>query len=336
MGKESVVIASLEDLVNLPDDQLRPCLAALATHIRRIRRRRASATAQGLGQADALAPAAPFVWTRVPRKTDLVPVVAGDTPLEQLKLRRRALFRLREMNIYCLEDLAEATEREVAVIRDLGPTTRARLRGWLQAIGLDFKPEENWLRREEATARALRELPPEARANALQGLDDAAPAASLGLRPTTLRRARKRELHTVGQLRERTLRALTLDFGPSELREVYRALEATGRGLATPATTVELWRAGLLEREAIAWPCASETHVAELEPWLGHGTVATLSRSGINSLRDLYATLDQGSLSSYAGIGAHTARRIVDVVSAQRRPSRPPASGNPLFPAPHS
>ena len=316
---QSYRIESLADLARVPTSQLSRCLKALGQDLSRKR-------AQHLdGVSARLLPDKPFTYPGFTWNPPLSPRHAEpiglkpETPIRHLPVRPSARIRLEDLNVYCLEDLSAISEGEVARERDIGQTTVDKLRGWLHQIGLAFLPHPNPVRQRHFRSRVLRSLPPEALAEARDGLPDDAELAQLGLRSRTLSRATLKGYDFVGQLRNLRPRDLAIEFGKMEARELFQALKATGVSLKSDPSSLELWRCGLVDRENIERPTAAATPIQELEPWLG-AAVNNLHDHGARTLGEAQTLARADSLAQVHGIGASRARHLSLELSPRKTP----------------
>lgn len=303
-------IKTIEDLAQLPDDELVKCLTALRGAIVETKRQHAIAVRQQLLAPVSRVAFPTFSW-RAPEADNQAPAIIGpETPIADLPLRPSARRALHDRHVICVEDLSAVSEQELLRAKAIGAKTLGRLREMLKTIGLDFMPNPHPRRRSFEESKAVRALPVESRATVLHGLGDEAPLSSLGLRNRTLSRALRLGFATLGDLRGTSPSVLASDFGRSECREIYAHIRATGRAFLEPASEVELWRHGLVDRDELAIPSDPATPIADLRPWLGAACKA-LQQRGIATLDALQQAAAQGVLSEVSGIGQRTAKRVL-------------------------
>jgi len=309
-------VETVSDLATLEDTELRRCLTALAQDIRRRRIEHELAIRHRLLPADAPLEYRRFVWLRRGDTEIQISDLRPDTSIDALPLGARVKTQLRLMNVLCLEDLSAVEPNELLAARAIGATTVRKLRGWLLGLGLDFQAPHDERQRQLEQSRVHARLSETERTRALQGLGDAAAVGELGLSARVLNRVLARGYKTLGELRALTPKMLSVQFGPKEARALYGALEATGRGLASTPTPLQLWAAGLIPKEALERPESADTPVAELRPWLG-AAVGPLARHGVQTLGQLVEWVRNGKVATVPGIGETTAQRIERVLEAE-------------------
>lgn len=304
-------------MASLTDVELQNCLVALRAAIQARRRAHAEAVAAGSLPADAPLAFDEFVWKPVEkRRVDREQQFERTTPVTDLPIRRRAVHQLLELRVLALEDLSAISERELLSVKDLGGTTVTRLRELLHSVGLDFAEHPDPETADYLRNRALRLLPRDQRSAARAGLADDAPLSRLGLRGSTLERAKRAGWQVVGQLRAASLRDLNVRFGRKEVREVYQALQETGTSLHCNPTPLELWRAGVLELADLVKPEGDEVSVMELRQWVG-AVVERLYSAGIRTLAELRAAA--GPLRrTVRGVGAHSEERLLEFLGLRQ------------------
>jgi Bacterial RNA polymerase, alpha chain C terminal domain len=136
-------IQSVSDLAQLPDDELLGCIGALRAAIHEAKRRHAIARRQDPAM-DSRFTFTSFDWSprgvqRLSTPVRLTPA----TPIDEISVRASAREALKELNIFCIEDLAEISEQELLKEEAIGPKTLARLREILARVRLDFLPNPN-------------------------------------------------------------------------------------------------------------------------------------------------------------------------------------------------
>lgn len=309
----------MADLAALSDVELQHCLVGLRAAIQARRHAHADAIAAGSIAPDAPLDFHAFVWKPVEkRRVDWDQRVERTTSIADLPIRRRAVHQLQQLRVLALEDLSAISELELLTLKDLGRTTVTRLRDLLKSVGLDFGDHPDPSVADYMRNQALRALTSEQRTAARAGLADEAPLSRLGLRGSTLERAKMAGWQVVGQLRAASLRDLNVRFGRKEAREVYLALQETGAGLRCNPTSLELWRAGILERSSLVKPDDDGIDVMELQPWLGT-VVERVRETGIRSLGQLRAAAAAGALRKLRGVGAHSEEQILEFLGLGTR-----------------
>lgn len=114
MGRSS--FESTRNLLSVPPEQLSACLAALHDWILRSKRLIAKAEADDIDSSKL--ELKPFAWSPNEKRT-VGSAITPDTPIEELGIRRSAVHRMLEINIYRLEDLALASEDELMTMKDV-------------------------------------------------------------------------------------------------------------------------------------------------------------------------------------------------------------------------
>ena len=134
----SCTIRSVNDLAQLPDDQLLGCLKALRAAIHREKQAHSAAL-----RAHRIPAGSPFAfesfdWSpRGAQRWDIAQV-EPQTPVEELLVRAGARDALKRLHIFCLEDLSATTGRGLLDEQAIGVKTVARLRETLVRANLDF------------------------------------------------------------------------------------------------------------------------------------------------------------------------------------------------------
>ncbi len=309
-------IQSIDDLAQLPDGELLACLGALRAAIVEAKRQHAVALREHLLPVDAPFSFRSFNWRpKGPQRLDTPAQLKPETPIDEIAVRASAREALRELSIFCVEDLSAISEQELLQEEAIGAKTVGRLREILAHVGLDFLPNPNTRERAREHSKAVLALSYEARALALRGLEDSAPVSALGLRASTLNRALANDHQTVGELRRLPLVRLCEHYGKREAREIYDLLMLTDRPFAGSAAPTELWRNGLVATKELSAPTAAETPITELRPWLG-SSVDALGACGIHTLGALRAAASRGDVASFQGIGRVTADRVIGFLGA--------------------
>jgi len=319
-GMSHRTIRSVDDLAQLPDEELLACLGALRAAIVEAKRQHAIALREHMIPSGSPFIFPSFNWRpKGQQRLDSPGQLRPDTPIDEIAVRASAREALRDLSIFCIEDLSAISEQELLKEEAIGAKTVGRLREMLARVGLDFLPNPNIEERAHERSKAVLALPSEARALALRGLADSALVSALGLRTSTLSRALANGLETVGQVRRLTLPLLCENFGKREAREIYDLLMATDRPFASSAPPIELWRYGLVTTKELPVPTAPETPINELRPWLGT-SVDSLSACGIHTLGALRGVASRGDVASFRGMGRVTSDRVLGFLGAYVTP----------------
>ncbi|MEJ8837633.1 hypothetical protein [Ramlibacter sp. AN1133] len=294
---------SVEDFLNLPPAEIVPCLRAFQDWITRSQELRASAQRQGLPAASLNL--GEFTWHAREEPSAQRPAApyAGSTAIADLGLRPSAVRKLREMNLYALEDFTQSSEDELKGVPDVGAATVAQIRSLLHAAGLDFRESANPIRRAMERAKLARLLPPGERRVA-----DDAPISELGLRPPTAYRCMEKGITTIGVLRDKPLRELWLAFGEKTVLEIMQTLDSVGLELTSRPTQLERWRSKAIAKEALV-PPRDEEPVTELEPWLGD-ICGHLQRDGVATVGQAHALAAAGGR-KVRGMGPHAWEKLL-------------------------
>jgi len=134
-------IESIQDLAQLPPEELLPCLRALRNAIGEARRKRAEDSRERRIAPDAPLSFPAFDWyPRAARQSNLPVRVDPATPIEEIPMRTGARAALNSLGIFYLEDLSVISERELLVKESIGRHTAELLRETLRRAGLDFLP----------------------------------------------------------------------------------------------------------------------------------------------------------------------------------------------------
>lgn len=305
---------TVADFLEVPEEELADCVCAFRKALLRAKADRHKAVRSGL-PADSV-PFDTFTWA--PNDTepvDNVPVTRT-TPVDELPLRPVVRFALREMHVYCLEDLSEVDERELACTPAVGAHTVQRVRTLLARVGLDFKPDEDPERRRSERNRLARKLAPEVR---FASITDASDISELGLSPGAYNRCRRKGHGTVGLLRELTLYDIARGFGEREAREIIEVLQRSGHPLRKQPTPLELWRYGFLSREELVIPTDASVDIGEFAPWLGSSLVDRLRKGGVTTPGGLRAMLGEGAGRPTVHLGPKTRAKLHAFLASTER-----------------
>lgn len=304
LGKEGArarTLRTVADLATLTDIELDDCLAALRAAIGRCRQSEigTGGAAAGGWLFDA------FAWTR-PAETVSITL---STPVACLPIHSAAKAPLIALGVATLGDLTQVSESDVRICKHVGKKTFETLRQLLAAHGLAFRDASS-----EPPSGALRTHPRRrsargALAMARRALPEDAPLADLLLPRRTLRKAHVAGLKTLGDLRSTALPVLCNVFGTAALRRVVEALDDTGTGLVPRPTERDLWRAGLIDIDALPRPEDGGAPVEDLRPWVG-AAVDRLQRAGLPTLSAVENVARSGRLTSVPGMTAHAVELV--------------------------
>jgi hypothetical protein len=173
-------IQSVDDLAQLPDAELLACVGALRAAIVEAKRRHAMALRERAIPMGSPFAFPTFEWRpKGPQRLDLPTQLRPDTPIDEIPVRASARGVLRELRIFCIEDLSAISEQELLQEDAIGAKTLCRLREILTRVGLDFLPNPNIGPRAQERSKAVPALRSEDRAPAPRGLADSAPVSSL-------------------------------------------------------------------------------------------------------------------------------------------------------------
>jgi len=297
----------------VPPDQLSACLAALHDWI--LRSKRFIVIAEAAGVDASKLEIEPFAWTPN-EKRSVDAAITPDTPIEELGIRRSAVHRMLEINIYRLEDLALASEDELMRMKDVGRTTVEQLREMLGKHGLAFKESDQpWRRDLDRAAVAFRTRAAERK------LSDQSPISELGLRPATVNRCLARGIDSVGALRSHTLRDLYVKFGKASIRELVQTLRCVGMTLHSAPGDLAQWEYGVLNLNELKRP-GDDAAVEELAPWLGWSVTKALGKSGATTVaaaREVAIEAREGKCRRH-GLGAHGQTRLMEYFALPKPP----------------
>ncbi|MDM0105719.1 hypothetical protein QTH97_12290 [Variovorax sp. J22R24] len=138
------MIQTVDDLAQLPDDELLPCLGALRSAIHEAKRQHAEALRERLIPESSTFAFHSFNWRPRGAQRFNIPIqLSPETPIDELSVRASARDALKELSIFCIEDLSAISEQELLKEVAIGPKTLGRLREVLSRVGLDFLPNPN-------------------------------------------------------------------------------------------------------------------------------------------------------------------------------------------------
>ena len=302
----------IADLLHVEDAELTNCLNALKSWVRRQKAMRRDA--ERLGRDPNEVVLEPFTWRPKVESQGSTSHVGPETDITELGLRPSAVHQLRALNIFKLEDLAEATSQELRGLQNVGNATVSHLRDLLRQVGLDFK--ENANERLRAYERAL-----VAQSTALEArkatLTDASQLSDVGLPPRIVDRCLTKGIRTLGDLRARTLRDLFSIFGDSSLRQILQLLDELQLPLHSNPGQLERWRFGAIAKDDLQRPDDGQP-VEELRPWLG-AEVKHLKNAGYKTIGEVRLLALRGG-ADIRFIGPHGWQRIATYFSAATPP----------------
>jgi hypothetical protein len=136
------MIHSVADIARLPDDELLPCLGALRSAIHEAKRQYAAALRERALPDDSCFNFESFTWRPRGAHRFNLPIHLGpETPIDEIPVRASARDALKELSIFCIEDLSAISEEELLKEEAIGPKKLGRLREVLSRVGLDFLPD---------------------------------------------------------------------------------------------------------------------------------------------------------------------------------------------------
>lgn len=125
----------------MPDTELLACFGALRTAIQESRRQYADALRDCL-----IPPGSPFEFhafnwrPRGSQRFSMPAQLSPETPIDEISMRSAARDALRNLSIFCIDDLSAISEQELLNEEAIGAKTVGRLREALARVGLDFLP----------------------------------------------------------------------------------------------------------------------------------------------------------------------------------------------------
>lgn len=297
-------IKRITDFLDVPDSELTPCLNAFRLFILRSKADRQAAERDGFPAKSIQVES--FYWNPHERASAQAIQPAGTTPLDELPLRHSVKRALRSMNVFCLEDFAEVSEREFHCIPDVGALTIENIRGLLACVGLRYKPPDDPVALLHEQNRVARKIPPDVR---LASISDASSVAELGLTPGTFGRALEKKHYTVGTLRSLTIREIAFAYGKRQGQEIMDTLAKAGLALTQAPSQTELWFHGFLKLNQLVLPDPLAP-LHDFSPWIGNALVSRLQERGVNSIPQLAALLESQQAVAVPGIGKRTCANL--------------------------
>ena len=139
----SCTIRTVDDLAQLPDAQLLACFGALRSAIHEARRQHAQALRDNLIPSGAPFEFRAFDWRpRGSQRFNMPAQLSAETPIDEISMRSGARDALRNLSIFCIDDLSAISEQELLNEEAIGAKTVGRLREALARVGLDFLPDD--------------------------------------------------------------------------------------------------------------------------------------------------------------------------------------------------
>jgi len=137
----SRTIRTVDDLAQLPDTELLACFAALRSAIQEARRQHADALRECLIPSGSPFEFHSFDWRpRGSQRFNMPAQLSPETPIDEISMRSVARDALRNLSIFCIDDLSAISEQELLNEEAIGAKTVGRLREVLARVGLDFLP----------------------------------------------------------------------------------------------------------------------------------------------------------------------------------------------------
>jgi hypothetical protein len=137
----SCTIRTVDDLAQLPDAQLLACFGALRTAIHEAKRQHADALRDHLIPSGSPFEFRAFDWRpRGSQRFNMPAQLSPETPIDEISMRSGAREALRNLSIFCIDDLSAISEQELLNEEAIGAKTVGRLREALARVGLDFLP----------------------------------------------------------------------------------------------------------------------------------------------------------------------------------------------------
>lgn len=137
----SRTIRTVDDLAQLPDAELLACFGALRTAIHEARRQHADALRESLIPRNSPFEFQSFDWRpRGSQRFNMPAQLSPETPIDEITMRSGARDALKNLSIFCIDDLSAISEQELLNEEAIGSKTVGRLREALARVGLDFLP----------------------------------------------------------------------------------------------------------------------------------------------------------------------------------------------------
>ncbi|CAN7782811.1 hypothetical protein LJR175_008246 [Variovorax sp. LjRoot175] len=294
----------VRDFLEVPPAEVGACLRAFQDWIERGQDVRAAARREGVDPLGL--ELTEFTWLARAEPSAQRPAVPypAIADIRDLGLRPSAMHKLRELNLYALEDFTQVSEDELLAVPDVGRSTVVQIRSYLHRIGLDFRESNRPGRRALQRAKIARLLPAHER-----NVSDESSVSELGLKPATVSRCLEKGITTIGSLRNMPLRDIWICFGEKSVLELVETLQSVGLELASRPNQLEKWRYKAIRTEKLQ-PPAEDAPTAELAPWLGAAS-ESLQRAGIHTVGEVRALAAAGGR-EIRGMGPHAWQRVFD------------------------
>ena len=157
--RDHLTLRTVANFLAVPTADLRGCLRSFEDWLHRCHAFPAPPSGKGWMPPASSSPSS----LACPRRAVGAPTAAGPyaptTAIADLGLRPSAMHKLREQNLYALEDFTQASEDELLATPDVGRSTVAQIRSHLHTIGLDFAPSAHPGRRAVERAKVAMRLP---------------------------------------------------------------------------------------------------------------------------------------------------------------------------------
>ena len=311
MRRQGVVIRSLADFVNVPDSELVRCLDAFRLAILREKLRRETLSHGAVACGENFTE---FVWLPKSDKDPWDREYTPETPIKALPIRNEATSRLRELNIYCLEDLAEISAAELRVLPGMGVATVIRLGEVLQRIGLAFGPNPNPQAAMYERSRALRE---QSESSSSNSINPGSHVAELGLRGQALSQLLRKGYTTVGVIQKLTVKDYSVMFGRKTALEIITRLADAGAPIEEDSSPIALWKQGLLTPDELPTCISGEDPIDYAAPWLGRTITKKLLENGLATVAQVIQAIVDGRLTKQFKLTAHAKKTTIDFLRAR-------------------
>lgn len=312
MPKKATVIRSFEDFVALPDSELARCLDAFRLDILREKARRETlssdtgAVAGSLTQSEAMHKSDKDRW-----KGEF----ARETPIDALPIRYNAIACLKNLNIYCVEDLSEISAAELRVLPGMGLSTATRLGEVLQRFGLTFKGNPNPVAAMYERSHALRG---QNRSSSEMPIDPESHIAELGLRASTLSQLLRNRCTTVSSLQSLSLRQFTVMFSRKTVLDIVARLAECGAPLDEDCSPFALWQHGVLRADELPFGVSLDDPIERAAPWLGRSLTQKLLECGFATVAQVVQAAGEDRLVSQAKLTPRARQATIDVLRERK------------------
>lgn len=312
MPRSPIVIRCLADFVDLPDSELARCLDAFRLAVLREKSRRETlshAPSSGDFGFDE------FKWIPRVEKDPWEAEFTRETPIQALPIRYKAIGQLKDLNIYCLEDLSEISASELSVIPGMGLTTATRLGEVLQRIGLAFKCNPNPVAAMYERSHALRQ---QKRSSTEIPINADSHASELGLRGQTLSQLLRKGYTTVGVLQSLSLKQYSIVFGRKTALEIIMRLAEFGAPIGEDCSPRALWKHGLLATNEVPFDVSGGDPITHAAPWLGSSLTHKLLESGLSTVAQVVQAAVDGRLGSQGKLTPRARQITINFLRARQ------------------